>query len=102
MKEPEESAFITIHIHKGVTSVSMSGNIAKFLLKARTTKDFLRFAIKHGVTYKQSSSSHIQLKSRNGVRMTLANVKSKKQLNNSAIKANIQVFEKMGIAYEKN
>ena len=88
---------------KGATSVLMSGKkIAKTLLKARTTKDFLRFAIKHGVTYKQSSSSHIQLKSRNGVRMTLANVKSKKQLNNSAIKANIQVFEKMGIAYEKN
>ena len=83
------SAFVTTHSRyltftKGATFVLMSGNICKILLKARTTKDFFRFAIKHGVTYKQSSSSHIQLKSRNGVRMTLANVKSKKQLNNSA------------------
>ena len=90
---------------KGATSVLMSGKkIAKTLLKARTTKDFFKFAIKNGVTYKRSSSggSHIQLKSRNGVRMTLASVDNKKDLQNSAIKVNIQVFEKMGIAYEKN
>ena len=70
--------------------------LSRELLRCRTTKEFLQYALRRGAVLKRQTGTHATVEA-GGVPYTLV-VTSKKDLMESARKVTFKIFDQMGIA----
>ena len=71
--------------------------LSRDLLRCRTPRDFIQYALRHGAVIKRQKGTHATVQAPNGVSLTLVNC-GQKDLQDSACKLNVAVFDRMGIA----
>ena len=81
------------------TAAASEAPFSRELLRCRSTKDYLTYALRRGAVIKRQRGTHATIES-NGVCYTLANVRGK-DLWDSARKVTVQVFDRMGIARDQ-
>lgn len=72
--------------------------LSRDLLRCRTPRDFLQYALRNGAVLKRQKGTHATVEAPNGVCYTLVNSGRDRDLWSSACKLTVAAFDRMGIA----